>query len=78
MKARHLKAIQKAVKYAETKHPVFPNDPVKACAVLAEEAGEAIREANHIDEGRNRHDEMMHEVLQSIAVGIRILDNFDC
>ena len=40
------------IERAETLHPAWPRDPVKACSLLVEEAGEAVRAANTFDETR--------------------------
>ena len=66
---------EEAISYAKGKHGTFPQDPVKACALLAEESGEAIREANHIDEGKDAEKEMMHEIFQVVAVAYRIWES---
>lgn len=68
--------LEKAIEHAKAKHPDFPKDPVKACALLAEESGEAIREANHIDEGKDALEAMKHEVMQAAAVCYRIIEEF--
>ncbi|SMO68177.1 hypothetical protein [Solitalea koreensis] len=55
-------------KYAMDKHPTFPNDLIKQAAVVAEEAGELLREANNDNIGLSRH-----ECYQTAAVSFRML-----
>lgn len=63
-----------AVKYAENKHPVFPNDLISKTSILTEEAGEAAKEANFTClEGKNRQEEYINEVTQAACVCFRIL-----
>ena len=61
------------MKHAETKHPKFPTDIVKMTAIMVEEAGEALREANTLDEGRGSLTELKEELYQTIAVCFREL-----
>lgn len=71
-------AVYQELKAAEQKHPVFPTDIVRATAIMAEEAGEAIREANRIaDDGDGSVEEWKTELLQTAAMCFRILKNFD-
>lgn len=68
-----LAGIQRELKYAETKHPDFAKDLVHKAAVLAEEAGEAVRATLlHEYEGGDI-EEVKIELLQTAAVCIRIL-----
>ena len=71
-------AVYQELKAAEAKHPVFPADIIRATAIMAEEAGEAIREANRIaDDGDGSVEEWKTELLQTAAMCFRILKNFD-
>lgn len=54
--------------YAVTKHPSFPESLIEQAALVCEEAGEAIREANNKNKGL-----MRHEMKQTVAVAFRVL-----
>jgi len=62
-----------AFNYAVSKHPVFPDDLVKMVAIMAEEAGEAVREANNIDEGKGSIPELITELEQTAAMCLRCI-----
>ncbi len=68
-----LKAVQKEMKAARIKHPTFPTDIVKMTALVAEEAGEAMKEANNIDEGKGNYEQLKIELYQNIGVAFRQL-----
>ena len=73
-----MEAMYQELKAAEKKHPVFPTNIVKATAILSEESGEAVQEANRIDDDKNGSIEKWKtEVLQTAAMCFRILKNFD-
>jgi hypothetical protein len=76
LKVETLKAIQKAVIRAESLHPEFPEDRIYQGALLAEESGEAIQEANDIVHTGKDEGFFIMEVLDTIAVGVRILDRW--
>lgn len=59
---------------AISKHPSWPTDNVKRSAIVVEEAGELIREANRIDEGVGSLDELKNECIQTAAMCFRMLD----
>jgi len=59
---------------AKNKHPTWPDCPVKQAAIVAEEAGELIREANHIDEGKGDYLLLKAEALQTAATAFRLLE----
>lgn len=56
------------------KYPKWPTDNVKRAAIVVEEAGELIREANRIDEGIGSLDELKSECIQTAAMCFRMLD----
>jgi len=67
---------------AKKKHPIWPDDPVRQVAILAGEAGEALKAALHFKEGRltEGHDSKelaRHEVIQTMAMCIRVLENIN-
>ncbi|MDD4818551.1 MAG: hypothetical protein PHI85_11355 [Victivallaceae bacterium] len=65
------------IERAETLHPAWPRDPVKACSLLAEEAGEAVRAANTYDETRAGKKEIITEAIHTAATAIRLLKNIE-
>ncbi|MDD4817426.1 MAG: hypothetical protein PHI85_05595 [Victivallaceae bacterium] len=62
---------------AEKLHPAWPRDIVKACSLLAEEAGEAVRAANTFDETRAGKKEIITEAIHTAATAIRLLKNIE-
>lgn len=70
-----LLAIKCELEKCKTKHPEFPVDVIQRVAIMAEEAGEAIREANMIKykEG-GTNDTLIKELLQTAAVCVRIIE----
>lgn len=62
---------------ARAAHPRWPKDPVKRAAIVMEEAGEVIREANHIDEGNGDIADLRAELLQLAGTCIRFLKLID-
>ncbi len=65
------------IERAETLHPVWPRDVVKACSLLAEEAGEAVRAANTFDETRTGKKDIVTEAIHTAATAIRLLKNIE-
>jgi hypothetical protein len=59
---------------ATAKHPVWPTDNVKRAAIVSEEAGELIREANRIDEGVGSLNVLKNECIQTAAMCFRMLN----
>jgi len=59
---------------AEKKHPVWTKDNVKRAAIIAEEAGEVIREANLLDEGKGSLESLRIEIIQTAATCFRMLN----
>lgn len=67
--------IEQELKHAKEKHPEFPDRIVPMTAIMAEEAGEAIREANLIQfENAGSMEQYEKELKQTAAVCIRILE----
>lgn len=58
---------------AADKHPVWPTSPVERAAIVSEEAGEVIREANHIREGCGDPELLKKELIQTIGTCMRML-----
>lgn len=66
------------IERAETLHPAWPRDVVKACSLLAEEAaGEAVRAANTFDETRTGKKDIITEAIHTAATAIRLLKNIE-
>lgn len=70
------------LKRAMTIHPVWPEGIVNQTAVMAGEAGEALKAANHYREGRKTegNDSMLvlkSELVQTAAMCIRCLINLE-
>lgn len=61
------------VERAEAKHPIWPTCHIKQIAIIAEEAGELIREGNLIDEGAGTFAQARKEAIETAATCIRFL-----
>jgi len=59
------------------KHPVWPMSPVERAAIVVEEAGEVIREANHIREGAGDVQALRMELIQTAGTCIRMINLMD-
>lgn len=57
------------------KHPNFPTNVVEMVAIMAEEAGEAVREANNVKHENGNIDDLKKELYQTAAMCIRCLIN---
>ena len=62
---------------AETLHPVWPADLVKAAAIPAEEAGELLKAANDHDEKHTTQQQIITEAVHTAASSIRFLKNLE-
>jgi hypothetical protein len=61
---------------AKKKHPEFPAGIVRQVSIMAEEAGEAIREANRIeDDGIGDLAALRTELIQTAAMCLRVIEN---
>lgn len=61
---------------AKELHPAFPVNIVAMVAIMAEEAGEAIREANRIEDDKNGDLAALRtELIQTAAMCVRCLEN---
>jgi hypothetical protein len=65
--------ILKEIDRAVVLHPVFPADPIHQCAIMAEEAGEAIRACNDMVHEGGGQWEYEVELRQTAAMCIRCL-----
>ncbi len=61
------------VERAMEKHPVWPTDNVKRAAIIIEEAGELVREANLLDEGKGSISNLKTECIQTAGTCLRML-----
>lgn len=69
-------AVLNELERAKKKHPEFPSGIVRQVAIMAEEAGEAIREANNIEYGQNGDlDALRTELIQTAAMCLRVIEN---
>lgn len=55
------------------KHPEFPDNVVEMVAIMAEEAGEAIRAANNYQHENGSIEELKEELFQTAAMCLRCL-----
>jgi len=64
---------------AESIHPVWPNDPIYAAAIIGEEAGEVIKAVNNAVTGKKdgKDSDYRTEAVQCAAMCIRFLKNLD-
>lgn len=62
---------------AKTKHPEWPADHVSRAAIVSEEAGEVIREANHLREGKGDVRLLRSELIQTAGVCLRMIAIMD-
>lgn len=67
--------IEEHVYHAIQKHPEFPENIVEMVAIMAEEAGEAIRAANNYQHESGTIEELKEELYQTAAMCIRCLHN---
>ena len=61
------------IERAEKKFPNFPDDIVHGIAIMAEEAGEAVKASLDAFYGRGTIRQLEKEVIQTIAMGVRFL-----
>lgn len=69
--------ILEEMRKAKSKHPTWPMDAVSRAAIVAEEAGEVIREANHIREGHGDPQALRLELVQTAGVCVRMINVMD-
>lgn len=73
-----LNEIQNELERAKELHPDFPESIVRMVAIMAEEAGEAIREANRIeDDGNGDVEALRIELIQTAAMCVRCLEGLE-
>lgn len=70
--------IEDELAWAELQHPNFPIDPLRRAALMCEEAGEALKEALNLTRGDpTRREPLRHEVVQTAAMAIKLLQAMD-
>lgn len=62
---------------AEKKFPGWPADTVHGAAIVAEEAGEAVKAALDFHYGRGDERQLRKELIHTAAMAMRFLKNFD-
>ncbi len=73
----YIPEISESLNEAKQIHPEYPKDPVHMVAIMVEEAGEAMQEANDILWGNGSVDDLRTELLHTIATAIRCLEQID-
>lgn len=67
--------IQSELARAKKLHPGFPESVVRMVAIMAEESGEALREANRIEDDKNGDlNDLRTELIQTAAMCVRCLE----
>ncbi len=69
--------VMSEISRAETIHPAWPRDFVKAASICAEECGELVRACNNFDESRGSRNPMVTEAVHTAATAIRFLKNIN-
>lgn len=73
MTDRILFEILNEIDRAEIKHPVWPTDNIKRVAIVNCEAGEALKEAVKISEGKGSLENLETELIQTAGTCIRMI-----
>ncbi len=69
--------ILEALLEAKQIHREYPKDPVHMVALMVEEAGEAMQEANNILWDHGSVDDLRTELLHTVVTSIRCLEQID-
>lgn len=72
-----LMSIMAEIDRAESIHPAWPTDAVKAASICAEECGELVRACNDYDESRGSKKPMVTEAIHTAATAIRFLKGIE-
>ncbi len=72
-----LAQVMNEIDRAETIHPAWPRDVVKAASLCSEECGELVRAANTFDETRTGRKDIVTEAIHTAATAIRLLKNIE-
>lgn len=74
-----MSAILEELERAERKFPTWPDDVVHGVAIVAEEAGEAVKAALQYYYGSVFHaDDLREELIQTAAMALSMLEYLEC
>ena len=74
-KEKAIKLILDELQRAEELHPIWPDDPIHAVAIMVEESGEALQSALDIHCNGKHASELEKELIHTGAMAIRCLIN---
>lgn len=69
--------IEKELSRAKTIWPKWPEDPIQAAAVIAEESGEIVKSALDFTYSGGLLSDMEAEAIQTAAMCVRFLENME-
>jgi len=72
-----LDRVEAELRYARSKFPGWPTDVIHATAIVAEEAGEAVKAALRFTYEDGSWHKLREELVQTAAMAIRALQNLD-
>lgn len=74
---QHIFDILLEIQKAESKHPVWPRDAIKAAAIVAEESGELCAASLQWNDEDGEFEAMRKEAIQVACTAIRFLTGLD-
>jgi len=79
MEEQIIKDILEELEKAKSKFPSWPNDPVHAAMVVAEESGELVKDVNELvyEPEKTNRENVRKEALQTAVTAIRFLLSMD-
>ncbi len=79
MEEQIIKDILEELKKAKVKFPSWPDDPVHAAMVVAEESGELVKDVNELvyEPEKTNKENVRKEALQTAVTAIRFLLSMD-
>ncbi len=77
MNSGHIEEVSRELARAKAKHPEWPEDDIHRMAILMEEAGEALQAAMNRRYHGGSFEKVREEVIQTLAMGFRWLENED-
>lgn len=72
--SHNFKAVQAELARAKALHPNWPGDLIHQAAIMAEEAGEAVRAALNVTYHGGRVEDVRTELVQTAAMCLRMLE----
>lgn len=81
-KEKVIEEVFKELREAEEKHPYWPKDIIHQAAIVAEEAGEMLKECNNLGffeykgKEKDQKQRVKEEAIQTAAMALRFLFNF--